>query len=98
MASTPKSQARHPPSGPQLDFGLSTNRRQVRVQPARRHGRQLFSRWAPLLARSRDMIGRLLGFDIAEIRSALLIPFPDPAGGFMDHVRMNAHFVLPFGS
>lgn len=35
------------------------------------------------------MIGQLLGFDIAAIRSAMLIPFPDPAGGFMNHVRLK---------
>src|SRR5882724_2066903 len=35
------------------------------------------------------MIGPLLGFDLAAIRSAMLIPFPAPAGGFMDHVRMK---------
>jgi Domain of unknown function (DUF3854) len=32
------------------------------------------------------MIDTLLGFDVAEIRSALLFPFRSPAGGFMDHV------------
>jgi hypothetical protein len=35
------------------------------------------------------MIKPLLGFDIAAIRSAMLIPFPDPTGGFMDHVRLR---------
>lgn len=35
------------------------------------------------------MIARLLGFDIPIIRSAMIIPFPDPAGGFMDHMRMK---------
>lgn len=35
------------------------------------------------------MIDQLLGFDIPEIRSAMLIPFPDPAGGFLDHVRLK---------
>lgn len=35
------------------------------------------------------MIGRLLGFDLPSIRSAMLIPFPDPAGGFMDHIRLK---------
>jgi hypothetical protein len=35
------------------------------------------------------LIGSLLGFDMPAIRSALLIPFPDPAGGFLDHVRMK---------
>jgi hypothetical protein len=36
-----------------------------------------------------SMIGHLLGFDVRAIRSAMLIPFPDPAGAFMDHVRMK---------
>jgi hypothetical protein len=35
------------------------------------------------------MIGSLLGFDMPSIRSAMAIPFPDPAGGFMDHVRLK---------
>jgi hypothetical protein len=35
------------------------------------------------------MIGPLLGFDRAEIRSALLFPFRSPDGGFMNHVRMK---------
>jgi len=35
------------------------------------------------------MIRPLLGFDLAEIRSALLFPFRSPAGGFMDHVRLK---------
>lgn len=35
------------------------------------------------------MIPRLLGFDVAEIRSALLFPFRAPAGGFMNHVRIK---------
>jgi hypothetical protein len=36
------------------------------------------------------MIGALLGFDVARIRSALLIPFPDPqTGGFMRHARVK---------
>jgi hypothetical protein len=35
------------------------------------------------------MIPRLLGFEVQAIRSALLIPFPDPNGGFMPHVRMK---------
>ncbi len=33
------------------------------------------------------MIPRLLGFDLPRVRSAMLIPYPDPAGGFMPHVR-----------
>ncbi len=36
-----------------------------------------------------SMIGQLLEFDIPAIRSAMLIPFADPAGGFMDHVRLK---------
>ena len=35
------------------------------------------------------MIGALLGFDVRGVRSAMLVPFPDPAGGFMNHVRMK---------
>jgi len=35
------------------------------------------------------MIPKLLGFDPEEVSSALLIPFPDPRGGFMDHVRIK---------
>jgi uncharacterized protein DUF3854 len=36
------------------------------------------------------MIGSLLGFDVAHIRSAMLIPFPDPrTGGFMRHARVK---------
>jgi Domain of unknown function (DUF3854) len=36
-----------------------------------------------------DLIDRLLGFDVPAVRSAYLIPFPDPRGGWMDHVRMK---------
>jgi hypothetical protein len=37
-----------------------------------------------------SMIGPLLGFDMPGIRSAMLIPFPDPAGGWwMDYVRVK---------
>jgi len=36
------------------------------------------------------MIGGLLGFDVAHIRSAMLIPFPDRrTGGFMGHARLK---------
>jgi len=36
------------------------------------------------------LTGRLLGFDFPRIRSAMLIPFPDPhTGGFMPHVRVK---------
>jgi hypothetical protein len=35
------------------------------------------------------MISKLLGFDLSGILSALLFPFPDPHGGFMNHVRMK---------
>jgi hypothetical protein len=34
------------------------------------------------------MVIQLLGFD-APIRSAMLIPFPDPHGGFMHHIRLK---------
>jgi hypothetical protein len=37
-----------------------------------------------------SMIGGLLGgFDITEIRSAYILPFADPIGGWMDHVRLK---------
>jgi uncharacterized protein DUF3854 len=36
-----------------------------------------------------SMIPQLLGFDPRGVTSALLFPFPDPAGGFMDHVRVK---------
>ena len=35
------------------------------------------------------MISKLLGFDPNEVSSALLFPFHDPKGGFMDHVRIK---------
>jgi uncharacterized protein DUF3854 len=35
------------------------------------------------------MIARLLGFESPQARSAYLIPFPDPRGGWLDHVRMK---------
>lgn len=37
----------------------------------------------------RGMLGTLLGFNIPGIRSAMLFPFPDPRGGFMDHIRVK---------
>lgn len=36
-----------------------------------------------------SMIPRLLGFDIPIIRSAMLLPFRSPVGGFADHVRLK---------
>ena len=36
-----------------------------------------------------DMIDELLGFPTPRVVSAYLIPFPDPRGGWMDHVRMK---------
>jgi hypothetical protein len=36
-----------------------------------------------------NMITQLLGFDMPGITSAMLFPFADPAGGWMDHVRMK---------
>ncbi|MBI2015312.1 MAG: DUF3854 domain-containing protein [Candidatus Rokubacteria bacterium] len=36
-----------------------------------------------------DMIDRLLGFPAPQVRSAYLLPFPDPRGGFMDHIRLR---------
>src|SRR5262249_23231164 len=35
------------------------------------------------------MIRPLLGFDVSEVRSALLFPFRSPDGGLMDHVRIK---------
>jgi uncharacterized protein DUF3854 len=35
------------------------------------------------------MIQHLLGFNPPGVTSAMLIPFPDPAGGWMDHIRMK---------
>ena len=35
------------------------------------------------------MISKLLGFDLPAIRSAMLLPFRSPAGGFMDHARVK---------
>ncbi len=35
-----------------------------------------------------SMISQLLGFD-PPARSAMLIPFPDPRGGFLSHVRLK---------
>jgi hypothetical protein len=35
------------------------------------------------------MIAQFLHFDPQGVTSAMLFPFPNPAGGFMDHVRMK---------
>jgi hypothetical protein len=35
------------------------------------------------------MLTSLLGFDVPDLRSALLFPFRAPAGGFMDHVFLK---------
>jgi len=35
------------------------------------------------------MIQALLGFNPTSVTSAMLLPFPDPKGGWMDHVRMK---------
>jgi len=35
------------------------------------------------------VISQLLGFDLPVVRSAYVLPFPDPEGGFMDHVRLK---------
>jgi hypothetical protein len=35
------------------------------------------------------MIGKLLGFEMPGVRSALLFPFRSSRGGFMDHVRLK---------
>lgn len=36
-----------------------------------------------------DMIDQLAGFHVKTARSAYVIPFPDPRGGFFDHVKMK---------
>ena len=36
-----------------------------------------------------DMIELLLGFRAPKVRHAYIIPFPDPRGGWMDHVKMK---------
>jgi DNA primase len=35
------------------------------------------------------LLPRLLERDVPEIRSAYILPFPDPAGGWLDHVRLR---------
>ncbi len=35
------------------------------------------------------MISQLLGFNVPTIASAMLIPFPAPGGGFMNHIRVR---------
>jgi len=35
------------------------------------------------------MIDALLGFPAPKVTSAYLLPFPDPRGGWMDHIRMK---------
>jgi len=42
----------------------------------------------------REAIEPLLGFTLAGIRSGMLIPFPDPEGGFMPHIRIKLFPVL----
>jgi hypothetical protein len=36
-----------------------------------------------------SMLRSLLGFDVSDVRSALLFPFRSPVGGFLDHVRVK---------
>jgi hypothetical protein len=36
-----------------------------------------------------DAIVRLLEFPAPKVTSAYLLPFPDPRGGWMDHIRMK---------
>jgi uncharacterized protein DUF3854 len=36
-----------------------------------------------------DMIDALLGFRAPKVRSAYVIPFPDPRGGWFDHVKLK---------
>jgi DNA primase len=38
---------------------------------------------------SPDLIDRLLGFPTPKVISAYLLPFPDPRGGWMDHIRLK---------
>jgi Domain of unknown function (DUF3854) len=40
------------------------------------------------------LIDPLLGFAMPKVRSAYLLPFADPRGGWMDHVRMKIFPVL----
>jgi hypothetical protein len=35
------------------------------------------------------MIDQLLGFPTPQVRSAYLLPFPDPRGGWLNHVRLR---------
>jgi hypothetical protein len=35
------------------------------------------------------MLPRLLGRDVPAVRSAYILPYPDPAGGWMDHPRLR---------
>jgi hypothetical protein len=35
------------------------------------------------------MIAQILGFEMRAIRSAMLIPFPDPGGGWLHHIRLK---------
>jgi hypothetical protein len=44
------------------------------------------------------MLRPLLGFDVPAIRSALLFPFPDPRGGWLDHVRVKVFPPLTDGA
>ena len=46
-------------------------------------------RWQKITDVPVHMIDALLGFAMPEVRSAYLIPFADPRGGWMDHVRMK---------
>jgi hypothetical protein len=36
-----------------------------------------------------DMVDGLLGFRAPRLRSAYIIPYPDPLGGWMDHVKLK---------
>jgi hypothetical protein len=40
-----------------------------------------------------SMIGQIAGFHLRNVKSAYLIPFPDPRGGWMSHLKMK---VFPF--
>jgi Domain of unknown function (DUF3854) len=45
-----------------------------------------------------QMIGQLLGFCPAPVRSALLFPYPDPRGGFMPHIRVKVFPTISEGA
>ena len=42
-----------------------------------------------LLSVPPSMIDTLLGFPTPKVSSAYILPYPDPAGGWLDHVRLK---------